>query len=149
MIFSALLLLGGCSDHLTGPSGLAQSYFLVAVDGKPLPIALPGTTDGTLLLWRQLNFEIGGRPRRSGTPGRVNYLQSIRTPDQQEHQSTVSLDYSLNGSELNINLCPPGALCLISMELRGTVDPTHDLVLTEYMAGQPGPVYHFAAILPD
>jgi hypothetical protein len=147
IVLLALAGLLGCTTS-TGPSPLYSSYFLSTLDGKPLPVDFG--TDGSRLdaLW--LGFDTGVRPR-AGQPvtGRVRYTQIIRRPDQTIDHSSVQLNYTIQDQVLRIDLCPPGALCLVATELVGPVGNRDQLLLTHYLAGQPGSVYRFGAALPD
>jgi hypothetical protein len=69
-------------------------------------------------------------------------------PDLTIQRSTMDLYYAIQNSELHINLCPRGALCITTTELVGPLpDPPLSLVLTHYVGGQPGTVYRFSAVL--
>lgn len=148
MIAASLLTLAACA---TGPGtgSPIRSYFLSAVDGKPLPssVDLP---EGYQLITRTLYVPIEGRPRTNGAAGMVEITDIIRTPDQQNQHFTTQYRYTVAGSELHIDLCPPLALCLaIQNELIGTLTTQPDLVLTHYLGGQPKSVYRYFAALPD
>ena len=144
----AVLLAYGCGG-MVEPSPLYPSYFLTSVDAQALPV--PFGTDGSVLLSGGLGFDGLERPRVDGpTTGTVDYTVLIRRPDQSTQHSTVQLNYSISDGILRINLCPPLALCIISTELVGPiVGRTSALVLTNYLGGNPGPVYRFFPSLPD
>jgi len=144
----ACLASAGCADSVE-PSPLYASYFLSAVDGKPLPVPITG--DGVMLVANTLVFDDHDRPRAGTTvDGLVRYVLDVRRPDQSLEHSEIDLDYSVTGAELRINLCPPLALCITTTELVGTIgEPTDDLVLTNYTGGVKGSVYRFVPALPD
>ena len=148
LIAASLLTLAACT---TGPGtgSPIRSYFLSAVDGKPLPstVDLP---DGYQLVTRTLTFPVGGRPRTNDATGTVEITDILRTPDQQNQHSTTQYRFSVIRGELHIDLCPPLALCLVLQnELVGTLSDQPDLILTHYLGGQARSVYHYFAALPD
>jgi hypothetical protein len=146
----AALGLAACGAA-TGPSPLYPSYFLARVDGQFLPV--PYGDDGTMLRAGQLAFPAGGRPRGEGDQpiqGLVRYTLITQRPGEPEQHSSIDLEYAVQQGILTINLCPPLALCIVSTELVGPLGaPTDDLVLTHYLAGNPGTVYRYAPSLPD
>ena len=148
LLFGAVALALGCAAGV-GPSPLYHNYFLSAVDGDPLPV--PFAEDGSELIASSLGFGPGGRPRVPGpSAGTVNYTVIVRQADGSQQHSTVQLDYAVSDGTLVINLCPPLALCIVQTELVGPIlGPTDELVLTHYLAGNPGSVYRFFPTLPD
>jgi hypothetical protein len=149
MIRRALLVLGlaGCSDP-TSPSPLHPSYYLVSIDGDLLPAAPAGWPAGSEIEAATLFFRFGERPRRGSDAAPVRLVERIRKPDQTTETSTTDLQYRIVGGLLRIDLCPVGALCVVSQELVGPVDPL-ELVLTEYVGGTARSVYRFGAVLPE
>lgn len=148
LMILAVLLTVGCGNAI-GPSPLYPSYFLSAVDGKLLPVPFAG--DGSVLVASSLGFIDWERPRTTEpVTGLVSYTISVRRPDQSLEHSTIELDYSISDGVLRINLCPPLALCIVSSELVGPIlGRTSELVLTNYLAGNPGSVYRYFPSLPD
>lgn len=148
LIILAVLLTQGCGNPLA-PSPLYPGYFLSAVDGQPLPV--PFAADGSVLLAGSLGFADLERPRTTGpVSGMVSYAISVRRPDQSLEHSTIKLNYSISDGVLRINLCPPLALCIVSTELVGPIlGQTSELVLTNYLGGNPGSVYRYFPSLPD
>jgi len=144
----SVLLAAGC-DGTVEPSPLFPGYFLTAVDGQALPV--PYAQDGTVLLAGFLGFGDGNRPRADGpSTGMVSYSISVRRPDQSIEHSTIDLNYSIDNGVLRINLCPPLAFCIVSTELVGPIlGRTSELVLTNYLGGNPGPVYRYFPSLAD
>jgi len=132
-----------------GPGPLYPGYFLSKVDDQYLPV--PYGEDGSLLLAASLSFSPDPRPREPEAPGGTVHLSLfIRRPDQTTQQSLQDLVYTIQNGEVHINLCPPLALCITTTELIGPVlDRYEELVLTHYLAGQPGTVYHYFPALPD
>jgi hypothetical protein len=142
----ALLSAASCAESTT-PSTINPAYFLAAVDGTPLPV--PFGPDGWTLVATVLEFGDAGRPRADAElEGLVRYILDLRRPDQSLEHSEIDLNYEVRGDELRIDLCPPLALCITTVELVGTIgEPGDDLVLTNYTGGVPGSVYRFAPVL--
>lgn len=136
----------GCGAS-TAPSPLASSYFLSTVDGKALPV--PHGGEGWTLVAGLLDFGRPDRPRgTSAVSGTVRYILDLRRPDQSLEHSDLVLNYTIQDGILRIDLCPPGALCFVATELVGPVaDGSGELVLTNYVAGAPGSIYRFVAVL--
>jgi hypothetical protein len=133
----------------TAASGVYPNYFLSSVDGKALPV--PSGSDGSELLAGSLDFGGLTRARGSGPVGGVvSYRLSVRHPDHSITSSNVQLNYSIGNDTLRINLCPSLAQCIVSEELVGPLTDSHsELVLTHYLAGNPGTVYRYFPALPD
>lgn len=148
LVVIALLVQVACGET-TAPSQLNSSYFLSSVDGHPLPVS--HGSDGSMLIGSLLDFGPATRSRdETEARGTVRYLLDIQHPDQSVSQSEVKLDYVVRDGILRINLCPPLALCLTSMELAGpTDDGSGELLLTYYLAGNPGSVFRYFRIRPD
>jgi hypothetical protein len=147
MLLAASCVLG-CQSSVE-PSPLYTSYFLTAVNDKPLPV--PFAEDGSVLLAGSLGFDTLDRPRAGeSTQGTVNYTILVRRADQTQEHSTIALDYAIQDGELRINLCPPLALCIASTELVGPVpEAYHELVLTHHLAGNAVATYRYFPSLPD
>ena len=144
-------LLGSCDDGPTGRTsgGLYPSYFLASVDGQPLPAPTANLPEGWLLVAAHLAFpRDGGRPHGSVIPGLVTFTQIVRDAQGGEQTFTSQLSYSFTDAQLQINLCPRGALCFVPTELIGPAEGT-EITLTHFFAGQPKNVYRFGAVLPD
>ena len=141
-----VLALSGCT-YATEPSGLYSSYFLSAIDGDLLPAPSSDLPEGYTVESGWLGFGRADRPR--GNLGdTVTYTLTVRGPNQQVETRTLRLSYSITKAQLRIDLCPPGALCLVPNELVGPVDATA-LLLTHMLAGTARSVYLFHAALPD
>lgn len=147
MLLAALLVLG-CQNSVQ-PSPLYTSYFLTAVDDKPLPV--PFAEDGSVLLAGSLGFGTLDRPRAGETTqGTVSYTILVRRADQSQEHSTIALYYTIQDGELRINLCPPFAFCIASTELVGPIpEAFHELVLTHYLGGNAVATYRYFPSLPD
>jgi hypothetical protein len=143
------LALSACTSTAE-PSGLYSSYFLSAIDGDLLPAPTKDLPAGSVVESGYLFFGRQGRPRAAANDrtGVVTYTRTVRDPNQQVETVSLELAYSISHGELRIDLCPPGALCLVPTELAGPVDAS-TLVLTHMLAGSPRSVYRFHAALPD
>lgn len=144
-----LMLFLGCGSPID-PNALYPGYSLSMVDGQLLPVPFGG--EGTLLLAGGLAFRGENRPRivEGGSEGTVSYTTLVRRPDQTTQHSIVELDYVVSDGVLHIDLCPPQAQCLVSTELVGpVVSRLSELVLTHYLAGNPGTVYRYSPALPE
>lgn len=138
----------GCATS-TAPSPLNSSYFLSAVDGKPLPVTY--AEDGSKLIAGLLDFGSSERPRGT-TPvdGLVRYILDVQRRDQSIEHSESEHNYVIDVGVLRINLCPSLALCIIATELVGPIEGDPDgLVLTHYLGGAPASVYRFVAVLQE
>jgi hypothetical protein len=141
-------LLAGC-DTPTAPGPVYVGYLLLSLDGDPLPV--PYGEEGTLLVANYLTFGGAERPRTGGSVnGMVRYILDVKRPGEPLEHSEIDLSYTIDGNELRINLCPPLALCFASTELIGPIsDDRTRLTLTHYLAGRPGSVYRYGAVLPE
>ncbi len=139
-----------CSSPVQ-PDPLYPSYVLTTVDGQFLPV--PWGQDGATLVDAWLRFDRDPRPRAGEIGvlnGTVRYSVRIRLPDQTVQQSIVDLDYSIQSSQLRINLCPPLALCILSTELVGIIPgPALELELTHFLGGMAEQVYRYSASLAE
>jgi hypothetical protein len=133
------------------PSGIYSTYFLSAIDGQVLPAPAMDLPEGLVVESGWLFFGQLGRPRagRGGVlTDTVTYSRTVRGPNGQVDSATIDLVYSITRDTVRIDLCPPGALCLVPTELVGPVDRT-TLVLTHMLAGTARSTYRFHAALPD
>ena len=148
MLLLAVVLLLGCSTT-TAPFPPYSRYSLAAVDGKPLPIEYG--SDGSKLVANTLDF--GGAILPGGDAelhGTVRYVLDVQRPDQSVDHSETSLNYVIQGDVLRVDLCPPGALCITTTELVGSISGDRaELVLTHEVAAKPLSQYRFVATLPD
>ena len=120
------------------------------MDGKPLP-AQADLPDGYQLESEWLIFPGDLRPRTGGeASGLLKITQAVRPPTLPVQQSSSQHGYQLEGTEIHINLCPIGALCILQTELIGALGPT-TATLTFYLGGQAKSVYRFVLMpaLPD
>ncbi len=146
-----LLLLGalGCTE-LSGPvpGRLYSGYDLRMIDSQFLPVEV---TPGALLLANGLAFGVIGRPRgEEGGTGLVAYVTLIRQGNQNAVREVVHLNYAVDADEVRIDLCPPSANCLVPTELIGSVVAGgNELILTHFLNGQAGPVYHYFPALAE
>ena len=138
-IVLGLLGLATCSDPVGPGDGLYPHYALVSVDGAALPAPTSDLPEGWVVEHAQLAFP-HDRPRGAGSF--VWYVQLIRGPDNTTNLSRTHLEYSVEGNQVSINLCPPLALCIVPTELLGEV-VGDQLLLTHYLANQAHSVYRF------
>ena len=122
--------------------------FRSMIDSQFLPVEV---TPGGLLLASGLAFGVIGRPRGDeGGTGLVAYQTLIRQGNQNASRELVYLNYAVDGDEVRIDLCPPSANCLVPTELIGSVVPGgNELILTHYLNGRAGSVYHYFPALAE
>lgn len=141
-----LLLLGvvGCAEPAgPGPGRLRHGYQLRAIDGQITPVELPGVG---LLVGIGLAFSSLPRPRSEGVAaGVVVYSTLVHLPNQFALKQEIRhLNYAVDYHKVSIDLCPPPSSCLVPTALIGSVVAGGtELVLTHYLNGRPGAVYHF------
>lgn len=146
-----LLLLGavGCTEPAGPvPGQLYSGYDLRMIDSQFLPVEV---TPGRLLLANGLAFGAIRRPRSDGGgTGLVAYVTLIRQGNQNAVREVVHLNYAVDADEVRIDLCPPASNCLVPTELIGSVVAGgNELILTHFLNGQAGPVYHYFPALAE
>jgi hypothetical protein len=134
-----LLGLAACNDTVGPGDGLYQHYVLASVDGAPLPAPTSDLPEGWVVELAQLEFP-RERPRDTGSL--LWYVQLIRGPDNNSNLSRTQLEFSVEGNQVHINLCPPLALCIVQTELFGQV-VGDQLVMTHYLANEARSTYRF------
>ena len=144
----ALLVAVGCSDPVDPLEHLPiyPGWSLVTVDGRSPPI--PDDTGGSLVSagLRFLEFASTGSGQGSGVVQYATHVLRAGTLD----RSIVQFDFTIGDGTLRINLCPRLSACIAAAELAGPVTGgTTPLLLTQYLAGQPGSVLQFQAALPE
>jgi hypothetical protein len=134
-----LLGLAACSNTVGPGVGLLTHYTLTSVDGVALPAPTSDLPEGWVVELAQLEFP---RDRPRGAGSFVWYIQLIRGPDNTTNLSRTQLEFTVDGSHVSINLCPPLALCIVQTELIGE-HLGDQLVLTHYLANQARSLYRF------